>query len=264
MKKFFFIFLNIFKKCDFSVFIRFTILFILNLPSILQSKNLKTVYYRMGIGPFNLKINNKKIKAVGYRFDRNGPFSGFVEVLINEVYNFKEFNFRTYKTVVDLGAGNGNFINFIFAHNYDTQIIAVEPRQPMHKIIYNLIEINSYKKKNLILSNYFVGDLVSIKKNFKDLKDFKFFKNGKDFIKHFQIKHIDFLKIDIEGSEYSFLEDGSILNITQNLAIEIHEYRKNLIFWSKLKKFNFEILSSEVSKEDAILLAKKVGCGGRI
>ena len=82
---------------------------------------------------------------------------------------------------------------------------------------------------NLIIGfyciRYFIGSASRTQKEMladPNSKDANFI-TQKEFIKLNNLTRIDFLKCDIEGSEFEFIADTDLLQITQQLAIEIHD-----------------------------------------
>ena len=251
------ILLNVYAACQLKDSLKFTILAIFNAKKIVKNKNLSEIYKKMGQGPFKIKSDKKIITVVGHKDDLNGTFSGLMEIFINKVYDSEYLDFSEFKTVLDLGAGSGNFTNFSLNKNRDLKIILIEPRRVVHTVIEEMIIKNNYKRENIKIFDFFLGDIESIEKNFqKNFRD-KLIVNSESFIKKFNLKKIDLIKCDIEGSEFSFFQDGFLLNITDNIAIEIHnlEYVENFI--EHLKKFGFEIKKVLIQKNDATVIAKK-------
>lgn len=265
--RFFNTLLRVYSVCKLKDSLKFTIFAINNAKKILKQKNLGEIYKKMGQGPFKIKSDKKIVTVIGHKDDLNGTFSGLMEIFINKVYNSKHLDFTKFKTVLDLGAGSGNFTNFALTKNHDLKIILVEPRGVVHPVIEEMIIKNNYKRENIKIFDFYLGDMESIEKNFQKYSSNKIIENGESFIKKFNLKKVDLIKCDIEGSEHSFFKDGFLLKITDNIAIEIHnlEYLENFI--ELLKKFGFEVKKMLIQKKEATVIAKKmvnIGCGGRI
>ena len=91
-----------------------------------------------------------------------------------------------------------------------------------------------------------------------DSKDAQFI-SQKEFIELNNLSRIDFLKCDIEGSEFDFINDTSLLEITQQLAIEIHDHAGNRNeFIEKLVQLGFQIGPIKDDPGGCILLAKRI------
>ena len=81
----------------------------------------------------------------------------------------------------------------------------------------------------------------------------------KEFIELNKLSRIDFLKCDIEGSEFDLINDTSLLEITKQLAIEIHDSAGDRnIFIDKLKQLGFSIGPIKDDPGGCIVLAKRI------
>jgi len=72
------------------------------------------------------------------------------------------------------------------------------------------------------------------------------FLTEESFLEEFDIRQIDFLKCDIEGSEFFMLQPKSkLLSLTARLAIEIHPWGGSVQhFLARLREIGFEIGST--------------------
>ena len=85
------------------------------------------------------------------------------------------------------------------------------------------------------------------------------FISQKKFIELNNLRKIDFLKCDIEGSEFDFINNTSLLEITQQLAIEIHDHAGNRDgFIEKLVQLGFQIGPTKNDPGGCVLLAKRM------
>jgi len=76
--------------------------------------------------------------------------------------------------------------------------------------------------------------------------------------KKFSIGKVDLLKIDIEGEEYSLIDNQFRgFDIVQNIVIEIHGSNKNKIkrLYKNLGKIGFSLIGS-ASFEDDLIISK--------
>lgn len=242
--------------CEPKDYLKFNLLGLLNAKKILIKRDLSEIYKKMGYGPFKIKLDKKIVKVVGHKDDLNGPFSGIIEIFIKKVYDSKYLDFSKYNTVLDLGAGCGNFTNFALSKNPDLKIILIEPRRIIHTVIEKMITKNNYKRENIKIYDFFLGSVESIENNFQTNSD-KIIVNSEAFLKKFNLKKIDLIKCDIEGSEYSFFQDGSLLKITNNITLEIHKLDTVENFIKLLKKFKFQIKKITTGKDDVIVVATK-------
>lgn len=127
--------------------------------------------------------------------------------------------------VVDLGANVGFFS--AYAASKAKKVIAIEGSPEIFSCLvkntkedYNNIE---YLNANIVSSN----DLKSSTWSNNPTKINIFIE---DIFKFYNLNKIDFLKIDIEGGEYSLFDtiDKSLLKKINKIAIETHFHEKNL------------------------------------
>jgi len=137
--------------------------------------------------------------------------------------------------VVDLGANVGFFT--AYAASKAKKVIAIEGSPEIFSCLvrntkqdYNNIE---YLNANIISNN--------------DLKISTWSDNPtkinvliEDVFRFYNLNKIDFLKIDIEGGEYSLIEtiDNSLLKKINKIAIETHFHEKNQTLINKLNSKN--------------------------
>ncbi len=92
----------------------------------------------------------------------------------------------------------------------------------------------------------------------KEWEGAEFISSG-EFLKLNEISQIDFLKCDIEGSEFGLIkEENSLFNIANQVSVEIHDFAGDRSdFIGRLKSFGFNIGSIRKSRESCILSARK-------
>ncbi len=145
--------------------------------------------------------------------------------------------------VVDLGANVGSFTMHALANSNRCKIIAVEPNADFNKLFLRQMELNGFRNR-VTLQRYFIGSRSQTQNEMlkmSESSDAEFIVQKK-FIELNNLQNIDFLKCDIEGSEFDFINDTSLLEITNQLAIEIHNHSGNRSeFISKLVELGFNI-----------------------
>ena len=146
------------------------------------------------------------------------------------------------------------------AHNNNIRLIAVEPNKELNKIFWEQMDLNGWRDR-VVLNRYFIGTMSATQKmmlNDINSKDAEFI-TAEEFIKLNNIQRIDFLKCDIEGSEFGLIENNApLLRITEQLAIEIHDSagdRKH--FLAELKELGFTIGPVKQDPGGCIALAKR-------
>lgn len=183
-------------------------------------RNLQPADRRMGLGPFEVVRQGARAKLAGPQV-----FSGIREIWVRDVYlkdNYLRIPPRG--LVIDLGANMGNFTNLALAQHGDVRVIAVEPSLMLSNIIRESLSLNGWSSR-VSVKRAFVG--IKTEVQFKvasdpDYRDARYVSEA-SFMEEFNIRRVDFLKCDIEGSEFFLAEPGSkLLSVTDNLAIEIH------------------------------------------
>ncbi|WP_165932634.1 FkbM family methyltransferase [Flavobacterium cellulosilyticum] len=155
------------------------------------------------------------------------------ELFIDEVYKFNSNS--SIPKIIDCGSNIGLSIIFFKRMYPDSEIIAFEPDNDIFNISkYNLNQfgINDVKlfpkavwinEKPLVFAKTgsLSGHIVQEKsENTIEIQTVR--------LKDFLCKKIDFLKIDIEGSEYDILKDcGESLKNVDNIFVEYHSFSEN-------------------------------------
>jgi FkbM family methyltransferase len=216
-------FLGISRVSGIFVALRWALCVALTLPANLKTRNLMAADRKMGMGPFNVSHAIGKAKLVGFQ-----AFSGLREIWVRDVYARNDFlQIPDGGLVVDLGANMGNFSAMALAANKTARLVAVEPSRGIREKWRKTMAINGFQDRATLCEN-FVGVFTA-----KQQADFDTDPNYKgvgtlseaEFLSTYGIDQIDFLKCDIEGSEFFMIEPESrILDITNRLAIEVHDF----------------------------------------
>jgi FkbM family methyltransferase len=194
--------------------------------ALIRKLNIKTSISKDKIFTLNILINKNYRKI----YIRTEDLVIFEEVFLRENYRFKNFNNIT--TIIDLGAHIG-FTSLFIYYNFgiNGKMICVEPSSSNFK----LLELNLKGIPNVFLENYAISSnglkvyfdeslssynyKISKDKSFKEIKT----KTISSLVDKYHLKSIDFIKIDIEGSEEELFSDNkNWIKIVRNLAIEIH------------------------------------------
>lgn len=167
-------------------------------------------------------------------------------------YKPDNFEINQKDTVVDIGAQIGVFSIFAAYYTKKGRIFSFEPVPENFKLLKNNISLNNVK--NVFPINKAISDKKgkeNIFLNETNTGGHSFFQNDasqskievstislNDFIKMYNIKKIDFLKIDCEGAEYKILFACSkeTLSLIKKISMEYHNIKgkKNV---KTLKKF---------------------------
>ncbi|UJH92530.1 FkbM family methyltransferase [Antarcticibacterium sp. 1MA-6-2] len=163
--------------------------------------------------------------------------------------------------IIDAGANVGYTTLFLYNKLKNSKFFLIEPEdENFQMIVKNTSNIPSDKLKlyNCALGAEGGGTFI-LKRDFRDGKDWSFStepdssgdimgKSLNEIIRENKLKYISLLKIDIEGAErfiFSEKSDLSFLDITQVLAIEIHdEFQIRQVIYQKLKDHDFYLLEN--------------------
>ena len=216
-------FTGIVRVCGIGAAVRWLACVALTMPTNLKTRNLLAADFKMGTGPFRVHHRLGDAKLVG-----EYAFSGLREIWVSDVYargGFVQIPDRG--TVVDLGANMGNFSAMALTASRHARLIAVEPSREHATKWQDTMRVNGFADR-ATLCQAFVGNFTA-----KQQRDFDHDPNYRgapvlteqDFLSKYAIDRIDFLKCDIEGSEFFMIEPGSrLLDIADRIAIELHDF----------------------------------------
>jgi FkbM family methyltransferase len=195
----------------------------LTLPTALKTRNLLAADRLMGNGPFRVHHAIGDALLTG-----ESAFSGLREIWVRDVYAGGNFlRVPDHGTVVDLGANMGNFSAQALAANATARLIAIEPSAPLGAKWVATMAANSFQDRAQ-LCRAFIG--IFTDKQRRDFENDPAYGdaptiNEDEFLRRYAIDHIDFLKCDIEGSEFFMTERNSrLLDIADRVAIELHDF----------------------------------------
>jgi len=232
------------KRCGWLVSLRWLWNIALTLPACLKTRNLQPADLRMGSGPFLVNRAGARAQLIGRQV-----FSGIREIWVRDVYLKNDYlTIPTGATVVDLGANLGNFTILALAQHDDVRVVAVEPSLALSDNLLAVASNNGWSNR-VAVKRAFVGVATPVQSRDAENPDYMTapFISEQEFLVEFGIRRIDFLKCDIEGSEFFLMDPNSkLLSITTNLAIEIHAWGGSVPgFLEHLLKVGFEIGSVE-------------------
>lgn len=217
----------------------------------------------MGSGPFNLKC-----ALIGSSDDpaQNASvvFSGIREIWVRNVYLADVLRIPAHGTIVDLGANRGTFTALALAKSADAKVIAVEPSRLLNKSFLRMVSANGWQDR-VSLIPAFIGSICTKQEQALSHDEYyaevPFLDSDEMFA---AIPTIDFLKCDIEGSEFGLLE-SSIFAKTSQVAVEVHDFsgdRKQFI--ERLADSGFKVLSVRHSPSSCIVLASRVAASSAL
>ena len=205
--------------------------------------SIPAMIYEMSFSPFREKVWNKKctFRIFGKKITLKGcEFFGFgSEIYIEKKYfPSSDFKITPNMTIIDLGANVGVFT--VLAAILGRRVIAVEIIQDFVEEIKKNVAMNNCANKVIVMCGaigYNTGHTIKeITTNVNKLE-------MQDIIKKYDINIVDFLKIDIEGSEFDVIKkDSNWLSRVKLIAIEIHsQYGDAYNLKTILEKKGFEV-----------------------
>ncbi len=156
------------------------------------------------------------------------------EELLRLNYNILNEN----SIVFDLGGYKGNWTSDIFS-KYCSEVYVFEPAHRFYAGIVERFHCNPKIKvfnfglanENIDIKMALSNDASSIYKNVDDgMYDLVKLVNATEFFKEKNIKHIDLMKINIEGGEYDLLEhllDSGFVKNIENIQVQFHAFVPN-------------------------------------
>lgn len=247
---------GIVKYCGLLVGIKWLLFILVAFPQCIKQKNLQPTDRLFGEGPIKLKSKYGYVHLLGGQI-----FSSIREIWVRNVYLKDNFvGIPDEGVVVDLGANVGAFSMLALANSRACKVIAVEPNTGLNKLFLRQVTFNKFDSR-VLLQRYFIGSASTTQKEMladPNSMDAKFI-TQKEFIELNNLSKIDFLKCDIEGSEFDFIADTTLLQLTNQLAIEIHDSAGDRNeFISSLIELGFKIGPIKDDQGSCILLAKRI------
>jgi FkbM family methyltransferase len=211
----------------------------------------------LGEGPFRVCFNGKKAILQG-----PSAISGIREIWVRNVYLGERYlQIDEDSMVLDLGANIGIFTILALAHGAGVRVVAVEPGRVLNQVFLKNLEINGWQERVTLLSS-FIGGRTEMQMHMSQSPQYQQanWVAQEDLIDLCRLEKIDFLKCDIEGSEFAlFTQASPLLRIARQLAIELHDSGGDRIqFLNMLAKGGWEIVYLKQGVGGCIALAKKL------
>jgi FkbM family methyltransferase len=253
-------FCGVVRVCGIAVAIKWASMILLHLSEIIREKNLMSADKAMGSGPFTVSYRHLRFQVCGTQ-----SFSSIREMYVRDVYFHNGWlDIPQGSTVIDLGANIGGFTILALAFHPSIMVIAVEPSHCLNCAFHRNIELNTAPNR-VRLVRAFIGEATKVQAECQADPSYAgaVFISEDELIQSNGISKIDFLKCDIEGSEFGLLLPSSkLLAMTQRIAIEVHAFAGNpKDFIQMLSDAGFMIGPVKWDPGGScILLAKRPGC----
>lgn len=228
------------------------------LPQVLRDRNLHPADAALGEGPFAVRLRGARARVVGEHV-----ISGVREIWVRDVYLGGGFlAIRDGDTVVDLGANMGNFTLLALGHGPRVRVVSVEANPLTVPALGRSLAENPGFPSRATVINAFVGGEGAVQRSLRGrpgggevptLREAELLERGR-------LERIDFLKCDIEGSEFELLgPDSLLLAMTRQIAIEVHRVPGHDAdaFAPMLERLGFEVRVSHVGAQDLTLLGRR-------
>ena len=209
---------RVYRILPFLGFMRWVLLLLSNLHIVIKSRSLGVVDDAFGLS-CTVKHYGKLVRFESCAF-------GVIREIFGARCYVEADALKDVKQVVDLGANAGAFTLFALASNPDLKVYAVETQPFVIDSIKRNLSANGFGER-CVIRNAFIGDVTTEwAREFRNkhpevppLDVDKFFEG---------LGRIDFLKCDIEGSEFGLFEGGRdwYKNIRE-MSIEYHWKRSD-------------------------------------
>ena len=190
-------------------------------PRCLRLHSLGPADRAMGTGPFRVR-RRATLSLLGH------PQSCAM-TLIREIWGRDEYLGQGFLcvpdhgTVLDLGANIGGFSLLALAANASSRVIAFEPQASMVAAWQTNMARNGLGSRAAVCQA-FVGADTAVQRELRKTPECRDAPtlSPDALLARFGPERIDLVKCDIEGSEFLLFADGSLLERTRQLAIELH------------------------------------------
>jgi FkbM family methyltransferase len=234
----------------------------LRFPQCVRERNLQPADHAMGPGPFAARFRGPGGTLARGKLAGDDVISGAREIWVRNVYLPDGLAIPPDGVVVDLGANVGNFTALALAHGSGVRVVSVEPDSYMIGRLHHMAAVNGWQDR-LEDCQALIGTVTPVQEQL-------IASNGRDklgviteeeFIAKYRLTRIDFLKCDIEGSEFGLLKPGGkLLGMSRQLAVEVHDAAGDRnAFVEMLRAEGFEILGVRPSPGDCIVTARRPG-----
>ena len=225
-------------------------------PECLRTRNLQPADLAFGRGPVRARFGDAEAQLAG-----NCIVTGIREIWVRDCYLGRGFlALGGEQTVVDLGANIGTFTMLALAHGPGVRVIAVEPNREAARQLAETARLNGFEDR-LQICKAFVGGRTRVQDELAAMNEYAGSPHltEAEFIDRYGLKVIDFLKCDIEGSEFALLtEDSSLLAITSQLSIELHnDFGDVDQFIEMLSEYRFALQVRRRTAKDCVVNAAR-------
>ena len=244
------------RVCGFPFAARWLAQVARHLPTCIKRRDLQPADLAFGRGPVRAKLGDAEAQLIG-----NCVVTGMREIWVRDCYLGDGFlTIPDSATVVDLGANIGVFTMLALAQGTNVRAIAVEPNHDAARFIEEAARLNGFQDR-LQVCRAFLGGRTSTQDELAAMTDYtgSAFISEDEFVRRYNLAKIDFLKCDIEGSEFQLLTPASkLLAMSRQLSIELHTAMGDTNAFAKmLESLGFEVVVRHSSPHDCVLNARR-------
>jgi FkbM family methyltransferase len=214
-------FIGLCRVCGIRVGIRWLLAVLRRLHECYSVGHLQPADNALGEGPFSLRFGKARAKLVA-----ECVLTGVRETWVRDGYLGAGFlKIPPNATVVDLGSNMGGFSTLALGHDPGVRVIAVEADPEQLPRLQRNLELNRWTGRVNVI-NAFIGAQTCIQQQMA--REVRF--HGVPTLSEEALlervgSRIDFLKCDIEGSEFALFRQGSkLIEAADQIAMELHPH----------------------------------------
>jgi FkbM family methyltransferase len=229
------------RVCGLGVALRWLWAVLTHLGACRKSGNLQPADAVLGEGPFAVRLGNAKAVLCGEQ-----AMTGIREIWVRDPYLANYLVIPPTANVVDLGANMGVFTALALGHGPGVRVVAVEADPNECRRLRRMLEFDRSAERVTVV-NAFVGGTELFQKDLRSAGrcDAVPIRTESEILSHVAGATVDFLKCDIEGSEFAmFANPGPLLAAAKQIAIELHPDCGDVdVALDQLKRMGFEMRS---------------------
>jgi FkbM family methyltransferase len=248
---------GLYRVCGLGVALRWLLMILLHLPRCLRTRRLNSADLAMGEGPVTAWRG-----GVPARLPGRWAVAHLREIWVRDQYLQSGFlHIPPDGLVLDLGANRGVFTALALACGPGVRVVSVEPLQEALPYLQQMLQLNHWESR-VRVGKIFVGGTGELQRQIlaEQPEMAETFISEEELIRRFDLRHIDLIKCDIEGSEYElFTPHSRLLDLTDQIAIELHgDAATRDRFMEMLRARGFtQMRVSSRSDSDCIVSAKR-------
>jgi FkbM family methyltransferase len=228
---------------------------VLRLGACRRAGNLQPADAMLGDGPISVRLGNARARLVCYRV-----LTGVRETWVRDSYLGHGFlSIPRNARVIDLGSNMGNFTALALGHGPDVRVLAVDADPTECRRLQQTLAVNGWTDR-VDAVNAFVGGRSRYQEELLASGQCATVGNisADDLIRRAG-GSVDFIKCDIEGSEFALFAAGSpLFAATNQIAMELHPHAGNpLALIALLEANGFEVRRKDQGPTITVLARRK-------